>query len=195
VTGHEDPGWEPVFRAWVSGVLRSFTPMRSSQRTTDSGLTAIRLLFVALAATGPLYVVAFAFLAPWDAGDEGIGPLLVIGVGCLALVSDRWISRRRLDVSSPKELAHSYRRRMFLGIAVAEVPGLLAIVSSFIVSNSLWLMVVGATFSLGSLWMVAPSRRNLQVDQLRITERGSSLDIVVALDEHLAAPPGANGSR
>ena len=170
-----------------------FYDLKGRWTRTNTGLTVTRMMFLCLVFSLPLYVIAFSFIAPWDAGEDGVGPYLVIAVGLMDIAICRHVGRRPLDGSSPTRLAGSYRTRMFIGIGFAEIPALLAIGASFVVSNSLWIIALGAGFSLLCISMVAPSRRNLAHDQEGLRELGSSLDLVTILDA--AAPPASGGSR
>ncbi len=183
MTPSEDPGWGPALRRVIPFYGLTARPAQQGQ-----GLTATRILYLGVAAAIPLYWVLFSFIAPWDAGDDGIGPYLVVVVGIASIAVTSRLMRWNLDPSTPEALAASFRRRMYLAIATAEVASLFSIAASFVVSNSLWIMGVGAIFSLVGLWIAAPSKRNLATDQERLRERGSSLDLVAVLNAQLQPP-------
>jgi hypothetical protein len=176
----EDPGWwaalRPLFLPWL--ILR---PARAS----DS-LTAQRRVFSVVTAHLPVWLVFLAFSFPWDAGDEGSAPALVLIYGLLMLVVVAWIGRRTLDRLSLVKLAASYRSRMFAGIGVAETPAMVAIGSLF-VGGSLWMYFLGLVPALIDLWMAAPSRRNIARDQAKLSSLGSPLSLTEAL---MAPIPG-----
>jgi positive regulator of sigma E activity len=71
---------------------------------------------------------------------------------------------------------------MFIGIGSSEVAVLVAIITTFLFQDSLWLIVLGAALSLVGFWLAAPSKRNLARDQERLREQGSPLDLVTALN-------------
>jgi hypothetical protein len=60
--------------------------------------------------------------------------------------------------------------------------GLLTDRTIFVIQNSLWLIVVGAAFTLAALWIVAPSRTNIARQQQWLRDQGSPLDLTRALN-------------
>jgi hypothetical protein len=182
----EDPGWKPALKAAGSAFI-PFAGLKLAQRSgRGEGLLVVdRKILIALATAQLLFVIAFSFICPWDGGEEGMAPWIVVGVGLICLVTDVWLMRRRWTIPSevsPKGLAGAYRTRMFIGIAIAELPALLSIVTTFVIQNSLWLIVLGAAFTLAGLWIVAPSSTNIARDQGRLREQGSTLDLTRALN-------------
>jgi hypothetical protein len=155
---------------------------RRQLRAQQPGLIAMRTMYVGLVVALPLWVIAFSFIAPWDGGDEGAAPYIVLAIGLISLGATARILGRQLDTSSGKALAGSYRVRMFIGIGSSEVAVLVAIITTFLFQDSLWLIVLGAALSLVGFWLAAPSKRNLARDQERLREQGSPLDLVTALN-------------
>jgi hypothetical protein len=133
-------------------------------------------------------------MLPWDwvainkrrqlrAQQPGLrGTLHRLAIGLISLGATARILGRQLDTSSGKALAGSYRVRMFIGIGSSEVAVLVAIITTFLFQDSLWLIVLGAALSLVGFWLAAPSKRNLARDQERLREQGSPLDLVTALN-------------
>ena len=146
------------------------------------GLVALRTVFVGLLASLRLYVAAFSFIAPWDGGDEDLAPGVIVATGAVSLVEAWVLSRRDWSSESAAPLAGSYRTRMFLCIGIAGDHPLVAVASTFVFQDSLWLIVLGAAMGLIGLWMVAPARSNLARDEQRLRERGSALDILETLE-------------
>jgi hypothetical protein len=68
-----DPGW----RAALHGMM---PVLRKNQHGTE-GITVLRVMFLGIAASLPLWLVAFSYIAPWDGGDEGWAPFIVVTVG------------------------------------------------------------------------------------------------------------------
>jgi hypothetical protein len=62
------------------------------------------------------------------------------------------------------------------------MPVLLSILATFVIQNSLWLILVGAAFTLAALWIVAPSRTSIARDQQWLRDQGSPLDLTRALN-------------
>jgi hypothetical protein len=139
-------------------------------------------MYLGLVAAPILFVIAFSYITRWDRGDDGVAPLVVGAITVASIVSARAAAHRPLLSRSSQELAGSYRTRMFVGIGLADIAVLGAVSLSFVLSNSLWLIAVGAVATEMGLWLVAPSRRNLAADQERLRQAGSSLDLVAALN-------------
>jgi F0F1-type ATP synthase membrane subunit c/vacuolar-type H+-ATPase subunit K len=187
VSPDEDPGWGPSIKhAFLATVPFWGRVIVRRRGRGEPGLIAMRTMYLGLVLALPLWVVAFSFLAPWDGSDEGVAPYIVVVAGAAALGLTVGVRQRSLSASSPRALAGRYRSRMFIGIGIAETTALISIVTTFVIQNSLWLIVLGVAFSLTGLWVAAPSRRNLDRDQDRLREQGSPISLVAALN---STPP------
>jgi hypothetical protein len=185
MTPEEDPGWWPALQPALRSVLPWYWFALNRKRRSGAqqpGLIAMRTMYVGLVWSLPLWVIAFSFIAPWDGGDEGPAAYIVVATGLMCLGATARMMRQQLATSSRDALAGSYRTRMFIGVGVSEIPVLVAIASTFLFQDSLWLIVLGAAFSLAAFWLAAPSKRNLARDQERLRERGSALSVVAALN-------------
>ena len=81
---------------------------------------------------------------------------------------------------------------MFTGVGLAELPGLVAIPAA-IISDSLWVYLLGMAFALAGFWRIAPSSRNLARDQEAISSTGSPLSLIEALMKAGPYAPPASG--
>jgi heme/copper-type cytochrome/quinol oxidase subunit 2 len=179
----EDPGWAPAVRlAALTFVPLAGPFMNRKRRSVAPGLLQLRAIVIDLLIALPLFIIAFSFIAPWDAGDDGASPYLVLAIGATSVAWAWRISIRRLQGSSERALAIKYRSRMFVGIGVAEGAALWAIAITFFVSPSVWLIALGSMFAFVAFWFVARTRRNLERDQQRLRREGSSLDLITALN-------------
>jgi F0F1-type ATP synthase membrane subunit c/vacuolar-type H+-ATPase subunit K len=174
-----DPGW----RIPLSGMLPlpQLGMARLKKQGRLDGLTLTRILFLSFVFALLAFWLVLMVRAPWDGGDEGWIPWAVGGYG-LASVAIVWsILRRPLDgASNQTALAGAWRTRFFLAVAFAETAALVGFVG-VILTQSLWVYFLGLVFSLFDLWLLAPSARNLDRDQERLREAGSSLSLRRAL--------------
>jgi hypothetical protein len=163
-----------------------FLRLRRSGET--NGLIVLRTIYLGLVGSLILWPVAFRFIGPWDGGDEGWMPWVVVPIGIFSLV---WITRLRarpLLTTSLETLAGSYRALFFLGVGFAEVPLLCAIVV-MLLRGSFWICLVGLPFSLVGMGMVAPSQSDIERRQREITASGSPLSLSVALSSPSRGEP------
>jgi hypothetical protein len=187
MTNDHDPGWRPSLRAlgWTAiPVVGLFMRAKARGRETN-WLILLRTIFLALVPALFLFPVALSFIEPWDGGDERWVPRAVLLSGIVSVVWVLGIRRRQLPTSSPEALAGSYRALLFIGIAAAEVP-VFAGITGVLLRGSLWIYLVGLPFALVGLWMVAPSKSDIERRQREITASGSPLSLLAAL---ISGPP------
>jgi hypothetical protein len=187
MTNDPDPGWGPSLRTlWWSVIpLVGFVMRTRARRRETNGLILLRRIYLGPFGALILYPVAFSFIGPWDGGDEGWAPWAVAFVGVVSLVGVVWVHRRQLPTTSPEALAASYRGLFFLGIGVAEASALVGM-AGVLLRGSFWVCLVGLPFAFVGMWMVAPSRSDIERRQREITATGSPLSLVDAL---VSAPP------
>ena len=173
---YEDPGWGEVFGR---GMLR---PWRASALGQGlDGVSVLRALFLVFVIALFLYLFVVFQIVEED-GDPARS-WVVWGIALLGLASiagSRWTATRPLKTSSERELANSFRTNLFIGIAFSETPALLGLALAF-VESSRWLYVEGLVFSLVALWMVAPTRGQIERRQRDVTAAGSPLSLGEAL--------------
>lgn len=186
---HEDPGWRGAWKALGYGPLMGVAPQLVGRGTADP-LLVMRRVFLSF----PLMLVGFAvvlvFIHP-DGSETGDGAVMwaavVVVVGFVSLLLARLLSRP-LDPSSDAALASSFRTRMFLRIAFAETPALLGFVVTFIEPGALWVYGLGCLFSAAGFVYAAPTRRQLEQEQERLTDAGSPRSLVYALRSQTPPP-------
>jgi ribose/xylose/arabinose/galactoside ABC-type transport system permease subunit len=167
--GFEDPGW---------GLSRA------SRRANTAALITLRFRFLSqLLAPLLLFVVLAGVLGRFGHVDGTIA-LIVILLGLLGVALALVIPTRSLDVSDAAMLAASYRVRLFLALALNEIPLLIAFVLCFL-RGEWWPYAFDLPFFLVGMAMIAPGRNNLARLQRRIQEQGSRLSLVRAI----AYPP------
>lgn len=186
MTGTEDPGWRAAFWALIP-----FLGRRALETRRPDGLTVLRSIFVGLISALLLFAVAISYVAEID-GDPAMAQLVVIGVGVLSHLALALLGRRKLSTGSIDDLGDSWRTRMFTGVGLAELPGLVAIPAA-IISDSLWVYLLGMAFALAGFWRIAPSSRNLARDQEAISSTGSPLSLIEALMKAGPYAPPASG--
>jgi O-antigen/teichoic acid export membrane protein len=127
-----------------------------------------------------LFLVPLSFVASWDGGDEGWVPWAVIAIGIISLAWVARIRQRPLPTTSPEALARHYRALFFIGVCAAADAALLGFVGVFL-GGSLWIYLVGLAFGLVGLWMIAPTRSDIERRQREIIAAGSPLSLLDAL--------------
>jgi hypothetical protein len=187
VTNHEDPGWWPSLRGlWWYAIPFVGSVMRvRARRGGTNGLIVLRRMFLGLIVPLFLFLVALSFIEPWDGGDERWVPWAVLIIGIVSLAWVARIRRRRLSTTSLEALARSYRALFFIGLGVAEGAALWGFAGVFL-GGSLWIYLVGLAFALVGLWMIAPTRLDIERRQSEITAAGSPLSLLDAL---ISVPP------
>ena len=183
MTIHEDPGWWPSLRGlWRHWLLLVGSVMRvGARRVETNGLIVLRSVFLSVVAALLLFVVPLSFVGPWDGGDERWVPWAVVVIGIASLAYVARIRRRPLLTTSPETLARYYRALFFIGVGVAADAALLGFVGVFL-GESLWIYLVGLAFGLVGLWMIAPTRSDIERRQREITPAGSPLSLLDALN-------------
>jgi hypothetical protein len=182
VTTHEDPGWWPSLRGlwWYAlPIVGPVTRVRTRRREAN-GLIALRSVFLGLIAVLTLFIVALSFIAPWDVGDEGWVPWAVVAIGIASLAYIALIRRRPIPTTSLEALARVYRAWFFIGVGVASAAALGGLVGVFL-GGSVWIYLVGLAFGIVGLWMIAPTRSDLERRQREIIAAGSTLSLLDAL--------------
>jgi hypothetical protein len=175
----EDPGWWPSLRGlwWYTiPVVGPVMRVSARQRQTN-GLIALRSVFLSLVVALLFFVVVYGVITPWDGGDERWVPwtVVVIGIGSIA-----WIRRRPLPTTSSEALARSYRALFYIGVGVGSAAALWGL-AGVLLGGSLWIYLVGLAFALVGLWMIAPTRSDIERRQREITAAGSPLSLLDAL--------------
>lgn len=125
---YEDPGWRAAIRTLIS-IVGWFIARRI--RSND-GLTATRIVFLALIAALFLFVVALSYVSAWDGGEERWVPWAVVVIGVISLVAVAHIRRRSLNLDSPQTLAVSDQSAFFAGIGFAHAPALFGVAGVFV---------------------------------------------------------------
>ena len=151
-------------------------------------MTAIRSIFLGLVAALFLFVFSFSFIVSWDGGDAGPFPYVALVVGLATLPLVRWVRAKPLVLNDAASLAGSWHTQLFIGVGVAELPALVGLVCAML-ADVPWVYCIALPFALWDFWRIAPSRRNLELDQQRITQRGSPLNLVGALMARGGSPP------
>jgi O-antigen/teichoic acid export membrane protein len=178
----EDPGWWPSLRGlsrhWIA-LVGSLMRLRARPLETN-GLILLRSVFLVLVAALLLFVVPLSFIGPWDGGDERWVPWAVVAIGIISLAWVARIRRRPLPTTSPEALARHYRALFFIGVSAAADAALLGFVGVF-QGGSAWIYLVGLAFGLVGLWMIAPTRSDIERRQREIIAAGSPLSLLDAL--------------
>ena len=180
----EDPGWGRLLRPGFRILIPIYGPWEFLHGT--DGLTALRGLFVGFASALFLFLFALSFITPWNGGEAGLVPWLVVLLGVVGLWRVRAARDRPLRIDSLDILAVSYRANFFLGVGAAEAPALVAFVSVFFFAAKLWVYVEGLAFAVVGLGFIAPTHADVKRRQRQLEAQGSSLSLLEAL---IAAPP------
>jgi hypothetical protein len=181
VANQKDPGWLPSLRGlwWFLIPIVNMRKM-SGWRTEESGLVVLRTVFLGIVVSLFLFLWAMSFITPWDGGDERWAPWAVVVIGIVSLAYIARIRRRPLPTTSLEALARYYRALFFIEVGVAVAAALWGLVGVFLV-GSLWIYLVGLAFGLIGLWMIAPTRSDIERRQREIAAAGSPLSLLDAL--------------
>jgi hypothetical protein len=182
VTNHEDPGWWPSLRRlrWYPiPIVAEMMNVRAWHKERN-GLIVLRSVFLGLLVTLFLFLVPLGFVAPWDGGDERWVPWGVVVIGIVSLAWVARIRRRPLPTTSPEALARHYRALFFIGVSAAADAALLGFVGVFLGGSS-WIYLIGLAFGLVGLWIIAPTRGDIERRQREVTAAGSPLSLLDAL--------------
>ena len=189
MANQKDPGWLPSLRGLWWFLIPIVNMMKiGGWRTEESVLVVLRTVFLGVVVSLFLFLWAMSFITPWDGGDERWVPLAVAAIGIISLAWVASIRRRPLLTTSPEALARHYRALFFIGLGAAADAALLGFVGVFL-GGSLWIYLVGLAFGLVGLWMIAPTRSDIERRQREITAGGSPLSLLEALTSIPPARP------
>ena len=184
----EDPGWRPSKWYVLIPLVGQLTKGWMGGKETNL-LVGLRSMFLRFLISLFLILWGFTYIAPWDGGDERWVPWAVAAFGLISLAATAWVRRRPLVTGSPEALAGSYRANFSMGLGLADSPAMAGFAGVFI-GDSLWIALVGLAFGLVALWMIAPTRSDIERRQREITAAGSPLSLLDALS---SVPPPYRG--
>ena len=187
VADYDDPGWRAAVRGigwFVVPIVHLWTWKR---RAEEDGLTALRRVFLGVVDSLFLFVVSLAYIVPWNSGHAGVAALLIALLGTANLLMIFLLNRRPLPGGTPERLAGGYKARLFVGIGYAAATALFAFCGSLI-TQSLWIYLMGLAFSVISFAILAPTKANIERGQQSVQRTGSPLFLGQALlDERSSA--------
>jgi hypothetical protein len=181
---HEDPGWREALRGLWWYLIPLVGPILRGRGAgqQENGLVALRSVYAGLIVPLFLFVVVLTFIEPFDGGDEGWVPWVVVIIGVVSVALIARFRRRPLVTTSSKALAGTYRAWFFIEIGLAEAAGLFGFVGVFL-TLGYWVYLLGLAFALAGLWLAAPTRSDIERRQREISAAGSSLSLLDALIE------------
>lgn len=181
MANQKDPGWLPSLRGLWWFLIPIVNMMKiGGWRTEESVLVVLRTVFLGVVVSLFLFLWAMSFITPWDGEDERWAPWAVAAIGIISLAWVASIRRRPLPTTSPEALARHYRALSFIGVGAAADAALSGLAGVFL-GGSLWIYLVGLAFGLVGLWMIAPTRSDIERRQREITAAGSPLSLLDAL--------------
>jgi len=136
-------------------------------------------VWVALLAASGLFFYVLGFVLPWS-GPGGWFAILVPPMGALAVARVYLIRAKTLKGDDLDQLRKGYEKRFFLGYAIINFPALAAFIGAF-VQNALWVYALGIPFFLVGMIMIAPTRRQMAIDNERLRAAGSRFRVEDAL--------------
>jgi hypothetical protein len=110
--------------------------------------------------------------------------LVLVGAGLYSLGAIWWLGSRPLNGSTAQGLRSSYEAQFVLRLGLASVPALLGLGGAFI-TNRFLMFLVGGSFTVVGLAVIAPSRRNIERAQEKLVVQGSRLSLGNVLTELL----------
>lgn len=149
------------------------TLMQLMQRTAGAfAVTALALGYIVVALdTGDL-----------DRTDVPVAPvaLALIAVGLLSLLA-RWLWVPKLRTDHLPEVFGWYRSRLYLRLAWAEVPALVAFGGFLLLGGAGWVYALGLVFSLVGVGLTVPTEGRIRREQERLRATGVEADLVEVL--------------
>ena len=138
-----------------------------------SALKSLRLVSRALLFALLIFgAVVFLVRDPEKSNDGAIAWSVVIVVLAIVLrIVGGWLEPK-LDASTDEALVATYNTRMFVRIALAEVPAAVGLIGSFV--GPWWTYYVGLAVTLPALLRAMPSPRNIARDDEDLVLAGSS---------------------
>ncbi len=128
-----------------------------------------------------LVLLVVGLLLPGEArGEFGWLTALVAGLGVIVAAVSWRIRRRPLRGDDGPALARSYLARMYLGIALAEIPVAVGFAGT-LVADVPWPLVTGVGWSLVALSFVAPTGSDVDRRQAQLADAGSAISLREAL--------------
>lgn len=130
-------------------------------------MAQLRLVWLQVLLAPVLLLIVVGFVLPWTAEDPGAGAdtaVVVVGAVVLAAIGlggAQWNRGRDYPCVPADELWRIFRTRVFLGIAIGDLPALLSFVAAFVYEEG-WLYLVGVAISLISLAMIGPTRAHVE---------------------------------
>lgn len=160
-----DPGWK-------------FSPS-STQRGNQ--LVALRWVFLAFVGTVLILGVS---VAPIVGNKHPTGPIVlpltvIVAAGVASLII-QYVWQQRLDCSSRPALAEAFRSRLFLRLALAQAPSLIAL-AMCIALGPWWVYYIGLAFSLVGMWKFGPTVANIRRDSEQLWQSGCTESLLGAL--------------
>lgn len=144
----------------------------------------MRLVFSMVAVALPMLLFVVVIVLPWTAAQPvppAVWALLALGVASLG--GSAAAGRRPLPCGGPKGLVRAYQQRLFLGIAFAEAPAMLAFVAAF-VAGAAWPYLVGVGTAAPGLARIAPTDGDVARKDAQLSAGGCA----TSLREALLAP-------
>lgn len=147
-----------------------------------NGLTVLRQLFLSFSSALVLITVVAVILSTSIGHVDpptSVSMTIVIVVGLASLIAGRR-ARRELDCRTDRTLADSYRQRFFLRLAFAESAALIGFAISIAI-GPWWAYFVALAFTVAGFARLAPTRRNLTLDQQHLGANGCHRSLADAL--------------
>lgn len=150
--------------------------------SSGGGLVVLRALFISLL-MGPILITAVtAFLTDRVTPEEAWAVPVGVALSGLSILSPALVARRELDASDEAAFAAWYRTNFFLAFALCQAPFLIAFVLTFLVDALLPILLALPGLIVG-MFVLGPTKRNLEKLQGRVARQGSVVDVVAALDQ------------
>lgn len=138
-------------------------------------------LVVRSTAVGLVLLTAVGVLLETD--PEGGGTWftsLAFGVGAASVIVVGGLRRRPFRAADEPGLASAFVTRVVIGLAVAEIPGLVGFVGRLL-SGEAWPLVIGAGYALLALRLIYPTEADIDRREAELHAAGSPLSLRRAL--------------
>lgn len=152
-------------------------------------MTQLRWIWAQVVIALVMLAVVIGFAVPWtnEAADGGIAPVAALVAGfvlaAIGIGGALWNRNRDYVCVPADELQRLFATRVFVGIAISDLPALLSFVAAFIFEEG-WRYLLGLAISLVGLVLSAPSRANVERVNAKLRAQGCPH----ALADSLAEP-------
>lgn len=153
------------------------------RRQTSLNLLHLRGIYLGFLLSHLLFLLVLLVIP--DLGEKIVPPEVAGSAaglcGLASLMLGRSIGNRIFEKQNEDDLAQTFRGVFFLRYAYAAFPVLIGFVGFFLTGGEVWVFLVGFSFSLPGLILMAPTRSEIGRWEMRLRAQGSRQSLYQAL--------------